>query len=131
MRYNRHDYFRFEFEPRLPAKFRIQLDSEEKKLSNEGECELLDISTGGVKFFTFLDLPLQSKKLELQLEFTLHQHPFELLGGVVWKHEAEHGYQYGFEFGEEQQADALIIEELKQRKRAEIQAGKNPEKHSE
>ncbi|WP_301107826.1 PilZ domain-containing protein [Sporosarcina sp.] len=131
MRYNRHDYFRYEFEPRLPAKFRIQLEGEEKKLSNEGECELLDISTGGVKFFTFLNLPFQSKKLALQLEFTLHQHPFKLLGVVVWKHEAEHGFQYGFEFGEEQQADALIIEELKLRKRTEIQAEKNPKKNYE
>ncbi|GKV65840.1 MULTISPECIES: PilZ domain-containing protein [unclassified Sporosarcina] len=127
MRYNRHDYFRYEFEPRLPAKFRIQLEGEGNRLSNEGECELLDISTGGVKFFTFLDLPLQSNKIELQLEFTLHQHPFELAGVVVWKQEAEHGFQYGFDFGEEQQADALIIEELKLRKRAEIQNGKKPE----
>lgn len=63
MRYNRHDYFRYEFNPQLPAKFRLQLDGEEKKLSNEGECELLDISTGGVKFFTFLDLPLHPKNL--------------------------------------------------------------------
>ncbi|MBY0221742.1 PilZ domain-containing protein [Sporosarcina aquimarina] len=119
MRYNRHDYFRYEFNPQLPAKFRLQLDDEEKKLSNEGECELLDISTGGVKFFTFLDLPLHPKKLTLQLEFMLYQHRFEILGAVVWKQFVQHGFQYGFEFGEEQRVDAQIVEELKKRARLE------------
>ncbi|WP_153732361.1 PilZ domain-containing protein [Sporosarcina obsidiansis] len=123
MRYNRHDYFRYEFNPHLPARFRIQLQNKDKTLSNEGECELLDISTGGVKFFTFLDLPLQSQKLDLQLEFTLYQHPFEIIGHVVWKHAFERGFQYGFEFGEEQQVDDLIVQELKQYTRA----GKNVE----
>ena len=119
MRYNRHDYFRYEFKPHLPARFRLQLDDKEKKLSNEGECELVDISTGGVKFFTFLDLPLHLKKLDLQLEFTLYQHPFEILGTVVWKQPATRGFHYGFEFNEEQQVDALIVEELKHRTRFE------------
>ncbi|WP_171805906.1 hypothetical protein [Sporosarcina newyorkensis] len=53
------------------------------------------------------------------MEFTLHQHPFKILGAVVWKQSVQHGFQYGFEFGEEQRVDAQIVEELKQRARVE------------
>lgn len=113
MRYNRHDYFRYQFSPHLPATFRIRMNDAENKMSNEGQCELIDISTGGVKFFTFLDLPVRSEKLALQLEFKIYQQPLAILGNVAWKQEADRGFQYGFEFGEEQQVDALIIEELK------------------
>ncbi|ARD49081.1 PilZ domain-containing protein [Sporosarcina sp. P33] len=113
MRYNRHDYFRYSFEPYIPATFRIQLNNDKKILSNEGQCEIADISTGGVKFITNLDLPVRSEVLAIQLDFTIFTHPFELFGNVVWKKVAEEGYQYGFEFGEDQHADALIIEELK------------------
>ena len=113
MRYNRHDYFRYAFDPYIPATFRIQLNNEEKSLSNEGQCEIVDISTGGMKFVTHLDLPVRSKILALQLEFTIFKHPFEILGNVAWKKQTEFGFEYGFEFGEDQKVDALITEELK------------------
>ncbi|PID21869.1 hypothetical protein CSV61_06535 [Sporosarcina sp. P3] len=113
MRYNRHDYFRYSFNSYIPATFRIQLKNEEKNLSNEGRCEILDISTGGVKFVTHLDLPVRSEMLALQLEFTIVKHPFEILGNVAWKKETEFGFEYGFEFGEDQNVDTLITEELK------------------
>ncbi|MDV6376947.1 PilZ domain-containing protein [Sporosarcina sp. GW1-11] len=113
MRYNRHDYFRYSFDPHLPATFRIQLTNEEKKLSNEGLCEILDISTGGVKFFTLFDLPVRSEKLALQLEFKIHEYPFEVLGNVAWKTTLDQGFQYGFDFNEGQQVEEIIIEELK------------------
>ncbi|PID02562.1 hypothetical protein CSV67_07960 [Sporosarcina sp. P2] len=113
MRYNRHDYFRYTFNPYIPATFRIQLNNEERSMSNEGNCEILDISTGGVKFVTHLDLPVRLEILALQLEFTIYQHHFEILGNVAWKKETEYGFEYGFEFDEEQKMDALITEELK------------------
>ncbi|WP_158232569.1 PilZ domain-containing protein [Sporosarcina sp. P13] len=113
MRYNRHDYFRYQFEPHLPATFRIQLNNEEKNMSNEGQCEILDISTGGVKFFTSYDLPVRSKKFTLLLEFKIHVHPFEILGNVAWRKSVVNGFQYGFDFDEGQQVDAIIIDELK------------------
>ncbi|AXH98479.1 PilZ domain-containing protein [Sporosarcina sp. PTS2304] len=113
MRYNRHDYFRYQFEPHLPATFRLQLNNEEKKLSNEGQCEILDISTGGAKFFAFFDLPVRSEKLALQLIFTIHEHVFEIIGNVAWKKADERGFHYGFDFDEGQQVDAIIIDELK------------------
>ena len=113
MRYNRHDYFRYPFDPYIPATFRIQLNNEEKILSNEGPCEIIDISTGGMKFVTHLDLPVRSEILALQLEFTIYKHPFEILGNVAWKKQTEFGFEYGFEFGEDQKVDSLITEELK------------------
>lgn len=113
MRYNRHDYFRYPFDPYIPATFRIQLNNEEKSLSNEGQCEVVDISTGGVKFVTHLDLPVRSELLALQLDFIIFKHPFEIMGNVAWKKPAEYGFEYGFEFGEDQKVDALITEELK------------------
>lgn len=113
MRYNRHDYFRYIFDPYIPATFRIRINSDDQQLSNVGPCELVDISTGGVKFVTHLDLPVRSEMLELQLEFVIFKHPFEILGNVAWKKQTEFGFEYGFEFGEDQKVDALITEELK------------------
>src|SRR5699024_7968833 len=92
---------------------RIQLNNEQKSLSNEGQCEIVDISTGGVKFVTNLDLPVRSEILALQLEFIIFKHPFEILGNVAWKTQLKYGFEYGFEFGEDQKVDTLITEELK------------------
>ncbi len=113
MRYNRHDYFRYIFDPYIPATFRIRMNSDDQHLSNSGQCEIVDISTGGVKFVTHLDLPVRSKILALQLEFVVFKHPFEIFGNVAWKKQTEFGFEYGFEFGEDQKVDALITEELK------------------
>lgn len=85
MRYNRTDFFRYQFSPSLPAIFRLQLNNEEHYLSNEAKCEILDISTGGAKFFAHLDLPIRSNKVAVQLEFTLYKQPLEVLGNIVWK----------------------------------------------
>lgn len=119
MRYNRHDYFRYPFNPYIPATFRIQLNNEEKSMSNEGQCEILDISTGGVKFVTHLDLPVRSEILALQLEFTIYKQPIEILGNVAWKKATEYGFEYGFEFGEDHKMYTLITEELKHHARKE------------
>lgn len=118
MRYNRHDYFRYQFTRPLPAVFRIQMTAS-AKMSNSSECEIIDLSTGGAKLFTFLELPVQSELATMQLEFKLIEEPLILTGEIAWKRTADRGYEYGMQFEKDAAAEAIMIAELKQYARQE------------
>lgn len=114
MRYNRHDYFRYTFKQPLPATFRIRLDDVGSKLSNEGECQLIDLSTGGAKIFSMLEFPDRAEPVILHLRFQIYERPIEVPGKIIWKQAFSHGFQYGCSFEmETKDLSEQIVHELK------------------
>ena len=119
MRFKRDDSFRYVFDKPLDALFRIERVDGDEVTTSEGNARIIDISPGGVKLNTELEIPKTEKKdIELSVSFTLNEIAFEVTGEVVWKKEAA-GFDYGL--------DLLISEEERESLVEEVKKFANPE----
>ncbi|WP_255457361.1 PilZ domain-containing protein [Sporosarcina sp. JAI121] len=120
MLYKRTEYFRYTFGKPFEAEFRIVVTNGTAKESSPGGCKLLDISPGGAKIFTNFNIPIEGESVRLHLTFTLHEEMIDLQGVIVWKKPYSDGYMYGYDFDEDAAIEQLIVEELKLRRKSEI-----------
>lgn len=121
MFYKRAEYFRHTFGEPLEATFRILLADETRKESSLGHCSVIDLSQGGAKLFAEFNLPLERNPVRLQLVFTLFESQINTVGTVVWKKSHRGGYLYGFDIDEDENTAQLIVQELKLRRRMEVE----------
>lgn len=121
MLYKRTEYFRYTFGKPLKAEMRIVVKNGVDRESSPGDCQLIDISPGGAKIFSHFDIPLDGTlPVRLHLKFKLHEEMIDLLGVIVWKKPYSEGYMYGYDFDENAELEKLIVEELKLRRKSEI-----------
>lgn len=120
MLYKRNEYFRYTFGNPLEGEFRIVIDDEHGGESSPGDCQLIDISPGGAKLFTKYDIPVERRSVRLCIKFTLLESPIEVPGVIVWRKPYSSGYMYGYDFDEDAALEQIIVEELKLRKRSEM-----------
>lgn len=123
MLYKRTEYFRYTFGEPLEAKFQIVVENGTDTESSPGECHFMDISPGGAKLFAKFNIPLEREAVRLHIKFTLHEKLIDLQGVIVWKKPYSGGYMYGYDFDEDPAIEQLIVEELKLRRRFEVNAG--------
>ena len=120
MLFKRNEYFRYTFGKPLEGEFRIVIVDGEERESHPGDCQLIDISPGGAKLFAKFDIPLERGSVRLRVKFTLLEDTIEVPGVIVWRKAYSSGYMYGFDFDEDATLEQLIVEELKLRRRSEI-----------
>ncbi|MEK5040772.1 PilZ domain-containing protein [Sporosarcina sp. FSL K6-3457] len=120
MLYKRNEYFRYTFGKPLEAEFRIVVDDGPGRESRPGDCQLIDISPGGAKLFTKFNISGEHGAVRLRIKFTLLEDPIEVSGVIVWRKPYSGGYMYGYDFDEDAMLEQVIVEELKLRRRSEI-----------
>lgn len=125
MFYKRHEYFRYTFGELLSGEFRIQKVDDTRKLSNRGECTIIDVSVNGAKIFTTFDIPTTVNRVNLSVVFSIHTHPIEAKGTIVWKKPFRNGFLYGLHFEEDGERERVIVDELKLLGREEVEKKKN------
>lgn len=112
MKYNRKEAFRFTFSPPIPGIFSITLINNAVNKSRNGKMTVLDLSSGGIKFNSYLELP-EGKELELMVTFKINEDDLDLHGKIMWKKKMMDSYLYGLALNEKGGQKDKIIEELK------------------
>ncbi|UCZ53121.1 PilZ domain-containing protein [Bacillus shivajii] len=112
MRYKREEPLRYQFAKPIPLTFSITKVEGIEKDSSNGEGKILDLSPGGLKFESILELPIRDD-VEFTFTFQMGEESFEEKGVVKWKKDfRDQLYQYGAEFLTED-SEARIIEAIK------------------
>ncbi|WP_100372495.1 PilZ domain-containing protein [Bacillus sp. FJAT-45037] len=114
MQYKREESFRYEFPKPLEATFKLIRVETSYVESKEGKMDILDISGGGLKMSSSLELPDPNKK-EIHLEFDLQlaEHTMETQGVIVWKKALGQSFQYGIDFTHTDKESQALITLLK------------------
>ena len=120
MCYKRNEYFRYTFGRPLEGEFRIIVEDEQGGESSPGDCQLIDISPGGAKLFAKFNIPVERGTVRLRIKFTLLEEAMEVPGVIVWRKLYRGGYLYGYDFDEDARLEQIIVEELKLRRRSEV-----------
>jgi hypothetical protein len=95
---NKRQFYRLTLQVPLAAKFRIIGFNNKQLLSNNGTTYIADISAGGIRMHSRLDLPL-NESLLLEFDVELFHSKLKLLGCVLRKQLLQSGiYEYGVEF---------------------------------
>ncbi|WP_391120418.1 PilZ domain-containing protein [Psychrobacillus sp. L3] len=126
MLYKRNEYFRYTFDEPNEATFRLIKDASEsspEEISKKGKCLIIDISPNGVKMYTELFIAIE-KLNHVELQVTLDEMPISLIGEFVWSHRKNVGYEYGVRFIDGEKRESLIISELKNRRKKEMESKK-------
>lgn len=85
------------------------------------ECQIHDVSAHGMKMFSVENFSEHSNKmLQLQIHFILDEFQITAVGNIVWEKAHAAGKLYGLVFLNQPKLEALIISELKSRKRKEV-----------
>lgn len=113
MRYRRQESFRYQFEEPIACTFRILKVENKERVSNIGEAYIYDISEGGVKLTTSLNVTLDNKKIEIEISFRLNEEELFLTGLLVWKKNHINDFSYGVHFTIDEKVKRQLIEELK------------------
>lgn len=112
VKYNRDEAFRFIFDPPLSGFFNIIRVNNLENKSRNGAMSVLDVSAGGLKFQSNLELP-EHADLELLLTFIINNDKLSLQGRIIWKKKKGSAYLYGFIMNENERLRETIIQELK------------------
>ncbi|WP_203245968.1 PilZ domain-containing protein [Sporosarcina beigongshangi] len=120
MLYKRHEYFRYTFGQPLEGEFRIVVEDKQGRESSPGHCQLVDISPGGAKLFAKFNIPVENGTVHLRIKFKLLEETREVSGVIVWRKPFKDGYLYGYDFDEDAELENIIVEELKLRRRSEM-----------
>lgn len=95
---NKRQFYRLTLGVPLAARFRIIGCHNTELASNLGTTYIADISAGGIRMHSRLDLPLLESLL-LEFDMELFHTRLKLLGCVLWKNPLYDGiYEYGVEF---------------------------------
>ena len=127
MGFKRQEGFRFAFGEPLEANFIVLTDGKQDTI-NEGrkQCKVLDISPRGMKIVTDVNLNnYAGSNVQLEVYFYLDATEIKALADVVWTKVFGANFQYGLIFDKQPVVEELIIEELKIRRRKEINRTKS------
>lgn len=113
MRYRRQESFRYQFEEPIACTFRILKVEDKERVSNIGNAYVYDISEGGVKLTTPLNVSLDNMKIEIEISFRLNEEELLLTGLLVWKKNHKNDFSYGVHFTIDEKLKRQLIEELK------------------
>lgn len=95
---NKRQFYRLTLHVPLAARFRIIGFQNTKLISNNGTTYIADISAGGMRMHSRLNLPLMESLL-LEFDIELFHSKLKLLGCVLRKELLHEGiYEYGVEF---------------------------------
>ena len=130
MLFKRTEGFRYKFEEPLQAIVTIV----ENGTTVERETaigEILDISPRGIKMSTTVDL-YAGKAIcpQFEIRFMIDTQPIIAFGEVMWSRPYKKGKQYGIFFNNQEALEELIVEELKIRRKKELQAEKKQMNHA-
>ena len=106
-RFKREDSFRYEFIQPLDTSFYISRMRGKKSQSSRGKGVILNISTGGLRLDTFLDLPL-NREIELTFELDIANKIIQPIGYIVWKDKSDNSFKYGISFISDDHEQAII-----------------------
>ena len=122
MAFKRQEGFRFSFGEPLDANFVVLADGKSRTAGDTKEsCKVLDISPHGMKVLTNVDLKkFEANTVQLEVYFYLDATEIKALADVVWSKPFGANFQYGLIFEKQPIVEELIIEELKIRRRKEI-----------
>ena len=124
MLFKRSEGFRYKFEEPLHTTFTIV----ENGKAIEGEAAIggiLDISPRGIKMFSTVDLNAGKAICpQLEIRFVIDTLTIVAYGEVMWSRPYMKGKQYGVFFNNQEPLEDLIVEELKLRRKKEIQEEK-------
>ena len=91
-------YMRIKPESPIFADIAIVCIGERKVITGTARVRLTDISPGGLRFVSPLNLPADDRVL-IELKFTVLDHTFKLNGHIIHKTGIEvNEYEYGFSF---------------------------------
>lgn len=113
MKYRRHETFRYQFEEPIVCTFRILKVENKERVSSIGDAWIFDISEGGLKLTTPLNIPLDNKLIEIEITFKLNETELLLTGILLWKKSHRKDYSYGVQFTIDEKLKRNLIEELK------------------
>ncbi|MFC0473554.1 PilZ domain-containing protein [Halalkalibacter kiskunsagensis] len=113
--YRRKEAFRYRFKTPIIAQFTLVKIADKEVTSSAGEINILDISPGGLRGQSTLELPDPKKtKITLEINFSLRSQKLIVRGEVVWKKELAQRYEYGIDFTITEKACQQLIAELKE-----------------
>ena len=125
MAFKRQEGFRFAFGEPLEATFLVLADGEGAS-DERAACKVLDISPRGMKVITDVNLNnYAGNNIQLEVYFYLDATEIKALADVVWSKVFGANFQYGLIFNKQPVVEELIIEELKIRRRKEINRTKS------
>jgi len=96
-RFNRDEPLRYEFAQPLDASFYISRLRGKDSQSSRGKGVILNISPGGLRLDTALDLP-KGEDVEITFELDIANHTINPIGFVVWKEKKSGRFLYGVDF---------------------------------
>ena len=127
MAFKRQEGFRFSFGEPLDASFVVLLDGKTESLDRSRfNCKVLDISPRGMKILTGENLSnYAANNVQAEIYFALDTTEIKAIADVVWSKPFGSNFQYGLVFEKQPIVEELIIEELKIRRRKEINRAKS------
>ena len=126
LKYNRNEYFRYAFGEPCEATFRLikqREGNEEVELSKKGICKIIDISPNGLKMSSELFIAIDQLH-RVEVNFTLDTTPISMIGEFVWSHRKVDGHEYGVRLASDNESEKMIVNELKNRRRKEVELKK-------
>lgn len=112
MRYQREEPFRFTFDKPIAALFQIKGIDGHPVDASDGEANIIDISTEGIKLNSKLDIP-DSKSIQLSISFELNSKELNVEGFIVWKKNKGVSNDYGLELETEDSDQKELVKQLK------------------
>ncbi|MER2261201.1 MAG: PilZ domain-containing protein [Psychrobacillus sp.] len=123
MQYKRNEYFRYTFGEPTAATFRLIKEvggDQPAEFSNKGNCHIVDISPNGLRMVTELSIAIDLIK-RMEISFVIDETPLNIMGELVWCKKSMHGFEYGVRLVGDQDMEQRIINELKSRRRKEVE----------
>ncbi|ADI00734.1 PilZ domain-containing protein [Salisediminibacterium selenitireducens] len=111
-RFKREEPLRYEFARPVDTTFRISQLKGESFESKSAKGVLLNISPGGLRLMTDLDLP-KGQDILLTFDIQLGGHALTPEGEVVWKEKRGNSFIYGIDFSEDPELEKTVFAALK------------------
>ncbi|WP_280771095.1 PilZ domain-containing protein [Salipaludibacillus daqingensis] len=96
-RFKREEPLRYEFAKPLDVSFYISRLRGEQSQSSRGKGVIRNISPGGLRLESTLDLP-KDKEVEITFELDIAGHTIQPIGCIVWKEKSYDRTMYGVDF---------------------------------
>ena len=127
MFFKRKEGFRFSFDNPIPAEIVILDNGRPADIERTRyKCHILDISPRGMKMFTEADFGVRlNQAQQIEIHFVLDMTDIVGVGEVMWEKPYGRGKQFGIVFYDQPSVEDLILNELKSRRRKEVNRQKS------
>lgn len=115
MIFRRQESFRYTFNEPIDCLFKLTKIDGTPTNSEYGKGQIIDISPSGLKMMTTLNLSPSLKMIEIEIQFSIDDSPFQILGIIQWQKKdiLKNGYLYGVKLDSTAEIAASIIKGLK------------------